>query len=124
MKEREWLVQQGLAIAGARGRFSREAKAALAKARADGINIESLTYTPTEVTPVKHKSATIAKSVVQRTETVAWALDKATKTGTTDLVIAISSCSGCNKSISRCTHAVPLLPSWLGGGEALLVKPV
>jgi len=123
MKEREWLVQKGLAIPGARGRFSYEAKAALAKARADGIDIESLTYTPTEVTPIKRKTATIIKSVIQRTETIAWALDKGAKPGMTDLIIAISSCASCNKSISRCTHDNPLLPSWLGGGEALLVKP-
>jgi len=123
MKEREWLVQRGLAIPGARGRFSREAKAALAKARADGIDIESLTHVPTETTPIKRKSATIIRSDVQRPETVAWAFDKATKVGTTDLIIAISSCASCSKSISRCTHDIPLLPSWLGGGEALLVKP-
>lgn len=123
MKEREWLSMQGLAIAGSRGRLSLKAKAALAKARADGIDIESMTYVTSESTPVKRRTATIIKSDVRREQTVAWALDKATKAGTTDLIIAISTCGGCNKSISRCTHDNPLLPSWLGGGEALLVKP-
>lgn len=126
MKEREWLAMQGLAIAGARGKFSHKAKAALAKARADGIDIESMTYQSTDTPTVKKSTSkpVFITSKVQRTETVAWALDKSTKPGMTDLIIAISNCGGCSKSISRCTHDVPLLPSWLGGGEALLVKPV
>jgi len=125
MKEREWLAMQGLAIAGARGKFSHKAKAALAKARADGIDIESMEYQPTINTPTVKKSAPVfVSSTTQRTQTVAWALDKGSKPGMSDLIIAISTCGGCNKSISRCTHDVPLLPSWLGGGEAMLVKPV
>lgn len=120
MKEREWLAQQGLAILGARGKFSHKAKAALAKARADGIDIESLTVDEKAVDSKKVIKFTDDKF---RTETVVWGIDKATGPGTTDLLIALSSCYGCNKTISRCSHDVPLLPSWLGGGEALLIKP-
>lgn len=34
---REWLAERGLAIAGARGKFSNEAKAALEKAKGEGV---------------------------------------------------------------------------------------
>ncbi len=136
MKEREWLALRGLAKPGARGRLSLEAKQALAQARAEGIDIESLP-TPTEpieykpvikvkTEPKEKKVSQVRVAAVQfddtkrREETVAWAIDKGERS---DLLIALSSCYGCNKTISRCIHDTPLKPAWLGGGEALLIKP-
>lgn len=131
MTEREWLAMQGLAIAGARGKFSHKAKAALAKAYADGIDIASLEYQPTAKTVTKQKTepnvikkiSIIKPAEKVRDNDIMWAIDRGTKPGMSDLVIAITNCGGCGKTISRCTHDSPLLPNWLGGGVGLLIKP-
>lgn len=43
--KREWLAEKGLAIAGARGKFSNAAKEALAKAEAEGVVFSDSTPT-------------------------------------------------------------------------------
>lgn len=50
--KRDWLAEQGLAKKGARGRFSREAIAAIVKAESEGMKFDE----PVIPTPVKSKS--------------------------------------------------------------------
>jgi hypothetical protein len=59
--KREWLAERGLAIAGARGKFSNAAKEALAKAEKDGVKFA-------EVNPVKPVRTTGPKVEGKKTE--------------------------------------------------------
>lgn len=149
MTKREWLTGLGLAIAGARGKFSRDAVAAL-KAEEDRCKKEDIPLPWIE--PVRPESkgkrgrkkqtksgltayekahgveedsffpstltrAEIVSAPIRRKETTAWVNDDGT-------LIAIQYCGGCGKTISRCSHDVPIVPKWLGGGVAMLSKPV
>lgn len=62
--KREWLVERGLAKAGARGRFSREANAALAKAISEGIVFDEPVVKP--VSENKEKKVRAAKKPVAK----------------------------------------------------------
>jgi ferredoxin len=130
LKEREWLVQQGLTKPGSRGRLSIAAKTALEKAKSEGMTFDLVGLPKADKIAKKHKPKTPRAALTidmrsdkVRVESVAWGIDKSSKPGTHDLLIAFSHCAGCGKCISRCTHDAPLLPNWLGGGEALLIKP-
>ena len=145
MTKREWLAAQGLAKAGARGKFSTEANAALAKEEAR-CKAENIPLPWTEVVkPVAGKRGRkpkAAKGITQfeksqgvedvelaskqvaivsipkrREETHAWVVDK------NGFVVAIQFCGSCQKSISRCIHDVPFAPAYLGGELASFVKP-
>lgn len=145
MTKREWLASLGLAIAGARGKFSTDAKNALAceEARCLEENIP-LPWTEkekpvasrrgrkpkatrgitefekaqgvVEIEPAP-KRAEIISIPVRRPETSAWVVDKG-------MVIAIQFCGKCQRSISRCIHDIPYAPDYLGGELATFVKPV
>lgn len=130
MKEREWLIQQGLSKPGARGRLSAAAKAALEKAKAEGMTFDSAAPVKADKVVKKQKTKTTRPALTfdfssdkVRDESVAWGIDKPSAPGAKSVLIAFSYCAGCGKCISRCTHDTPLLPDWLGGGEALLAKP-
>lgn len=130
MKARDWLVKQGLAKQG-RGRFSREAKAALAKAISEGMSFSDFKLTGDEAPKVQRVAEfrTATPVVVDRqpfrTQKVVWAVDKGTKPSHAPLVVTLDSCAGCSKSISYCgCSSGPKLPKYLGGGVALLSKPI
>lgn len=142
MTKREWLAKQNLAIAGARGKFSTDAKNALAaeEARCKAENIplpwtEIVKPEPKRKKRIKgvtafEKSQGIEEPVLERKnyslivsspkrreETQAWVVDRGIR-------VAIMYCGKCQKSISRCTHDVPHAPAYLGGGLATFEKPV
>lgn len=143
MTKREWLASKGLAIAGARGKFSRDANEALKaeQTRCEAANIplpwtEAVKPEPkrkkrnagsvtafeksqgvTEPVKVERKNYDVIVSAPKvREETHAWVVDKGIR-------IAIQFCGRCQKSISRCTHDVPYAPDFLGGGLASFEKP-
>lgn len=142
--KREWLAAQGLAKAGARGKFSTEANAAL-KAEEARCKAENIPLPWTEVVkPVAGKrgrkpkvskgitqfeksqgiedielapkQAAIAPNPVIRKETEAWVRDQHGH------VVGLMFCGKCQKSISRCIHDVPFAPDYLGGGMATFNK--
>lgn len=143
MTKREWLAKQGLAIAGARGKFSTDAKNALtaeeARCKAENIPLpwtEIVKPEPkrkkrtkgitafekaqgveeSETPPVRKLPEKIVSMPVRRPETQAWVVDRGVR-------IAIMYCGKCQKSISRCTHDIPYAPEYLGGGLASFEKP-
>jgi hypothetical protein len=145
MTKREWLAAKNLAIPGARGKFSREAVAAIAAEEARckekdiplpwtekekpvagrrgrkpkvtrGITEFEKAQGITEIEPIP-KRAEIISIPVRRPETFAWVVDKG-------IVVAIQFCGKCQKSISRCTHDIPYAPDYLGGQLASFEKPV
>lgn len=142
--KREWLAELGLAIAGARGKFSTDAKNALAaeeaRCQAENIPLPWVEIVKPEPKPKKRKAEKITafeksqgveESAVferknynlivsppkRREETQAWVVDKGIR-------VAIMYCGACQKSISRCIHDVPHAPAYLGGGLASFEKPV
>jgi len=149
MTKREWLAERGLAIPGARGKFSRDANAAL-KAEEERCAKEGIPLPWTEIVkpestgrrgrkpkvkigltayekaqgvtepenPIVRKieRAEIISPPIRRAETAAWVIDNGTR-------IALQFCSGCGRSISRCSHELPIAPKWLGGGVAMLERP-
>jgi len=125
MLKREWLASQGLAIAGARGRLSRGALRSVEKAERDfkqhGVplpwdNVSEIDKVEPSERVDKKVYASIPDGPVRRAESVAWTVDNG-------VVIALQFCGGCAKTIKRCSHEIPLVPAFLGGGEAMLVKP-
>lgn len=124
---REYLIAKGLA--GPRGRLSYEAQAAIAKAINSGekfSDYQQVSVRLDEPKVIKTKVVASPKITVdpKRTETVVWGIDKATKSGQSNTLIAFDTCGSCSRSIKYCQHDVPQLPQWLGGGNALMVKPV
>lgn len=144
MTKREWLAKQNLAIAGARGKFSRDANEALkneeARCKAENIPLpwtEAVKPEPKRKKRVKgitafEKSQGVTDESVKierkqydavvsppkvREETHAWVIDQ------NGFLIAIQYCGQCQKSISRCIHDVPYAPEYLGGGLASFVRP-
>lgn len=136
MTKREWLAKQGLAIAGARGKFSRDANEALkneeARCKTENIplpwteavkpepkrkkrnagNVTAFEKSQGVTEPVKfeRKNYDVIVSVPKvREQTHAYVIDQH------NFVVAIMYCGGCNKSISRCTHDMPIAPDYLGG---------
>lgn len=125
MLKREWLASKGLAIAGARGRLSRQALRAVAAAERahkqgtplpwnDVSEVHLIDNNVERVTKKVH--APIITTPKRRSESVAWTIDNG-------VIVALQYCGGCSKTIAWCTHDVPLVPAFLGGGEAMLVKP-
>lgn len=127
MKARDWLVKQGLAKQG-RGRFSREAKAALAKAIEEGMTFSDFKLTADEtpkVTKVEHRAT--APLVVRepvRANRVMWGIDRGTESSHSPLLIAVSTCGSCSRGVAYCNcNTGPKLPKWLGGSVGMLEKP-
>lgn len=144
MDKREWLAEKGLAIAGARGKFSRDAVAAVEAEikRCADANIPLPWTEKSKPVPGKRgrkpkvskgitqfeksqgikevesapKQVTIAPNPVRRKETEAWVLDQ------NGFLVGLMFCGKCQKSISRCIHDVPYAPEYLGGGLATLNK--
>lgn len=44
--------------------------------------------------------------------------------GRSNLPIAFQYCAKCLRQVTYCSHAVPQLPDWVGGGDALIVRPI
>ena len=144
MTKRDWLASVGLAIAGARGKFSRDAVAAVEaeiKRCADANIPLPWTEKPKpvpgkrgrkprvrknitefeksqgvkEIEPAP-KQVTIAPNPPLRKETEAWVKDQ------NGFIIGLMFCGKCQKSISRCIHDLPYAPDYLGGGIATFNK--
>lgn len=135
--KREWLAEKNLAIAGARGKFSTDAKNALIaeearckaeniplpwveiikpepkrKKRVKGITAFEKSQGITDTATVERKNYDVIASVPKlREETHAYVIDQ------NNFVVAIMYCGGCQKSISRCTHDMPIAPAYLGGKD-------
>lgn len=142
--KREWLADKNLAIAGARGKFSRDAIAAIEaeekRCAAENIPLpwiekekpvagkrgrkpkqpKGLTQFEksqgVKETEPAPKQVTIAPNPPLRKETEAWVIDQ------NGFLVGLMFCGKCQKSISRCTHDVPYAPDYLGGGLATLNK--
>lgn len=132
----------GLAKPG-RGKLSFAAHAAIKKAIADGVQIddykegkvvrnetsgnstriagsndrsvgsqvgeaEAKEYPPIPENPVTHDYDTI------------YGIDTR---GRSPIVIGFGHCSKCSKQVVFCSHDVPYLPEWIGGGEGLVNPP-
>lgn len=144
MTKRDWLASVGLAIAGARGKFSRDAVAAVEaeiKRCADANIPLPWTEKPKpvpgkrgrkpkvrttitqfeksqgikEIEPAP-KQVTIAPNPPLREETEAWVKDQ------NGFIVGLMFCGKCQKSISRCVHDMPYAPEFLGGGLATFNK--
>ena len=147
MDKREWLAEKGLAIAGARGKFSRDAVAAVEAEirRCAEANIPlPWTEKPKPVAgkrgrkPKKRKGITqFEKSQgIEEVEPTVKRQDyniivsppirrKETEAWVKDqngFIVGLMFCGKCQKSISRCTHDVPFAPDYLGGGLATFDK--
>lgn len=144
MDKREWLAEKGLAIAGARGKFSRDAVAAVeaeikrcAEAniplpwtekpklvagkrgrkpkKPKGITQFERSQGIEEIEPAP-KKVSIAPNPPLRKQTEAWVKDQ------NGFIVGLMFCGKCQKSISRCTHDLPYAPDYLGGGLATFNK--
>lgn len=122
---RDYLVAKGLA--GKRGRLNPEAKRALAEAVSNGEQFSDLqprsVKMPFEKKEKPKAEIVTPQSVRNRDQTTVWAIDKSTKSGGRDTIIAFDTCAACSKSIQYCIHDIPQLPRWIGGGDALMTKP-
>jgi hypothetical protein len=147
MTKREWLANKGLAIPGARGKFSTDAQNALAaeeaRCKAEDIPLP-WTEKPKPVAGKRGRKPKTPKGITQfeksqgieeeptlkrqdyeiivsppkrRDETEAWVFDQ------NGFLVGIMFCGKCQRSISRCSHDVPYAPDYLGGGLATLEKP-
>ena len=129
MRSRDWLIKQGLAKKG-RGRLSLAAKEALAKAMSEGMqfdDIRTAVAQPKEIVVARRKvQAEIVetKPIRTRKESTIYVVDRASKVGQSDLIIAFDICYGCNKPIGYCTHAIPKVPKWISSEEIYFEKPV
>jgi hypothetical protein len=134
MKAREYAISLGLAKA-SRGKLSKEAHSAIQKAIADGmeftdygdkkkgsgenINVKLPVTNSNNVNetsePIKIKSrpATHKYSTIYGVDT----------RGRSGIVIAFQYCSKCISQVKYCSHAIPQLPEWIGGGDGLTVQP-
>lgn len=131
VNKREWLADKGLAKRDGRGKFSFAAIAVWDAAIASG-DITERPIDKTAVKSVKHpkpvkidvrKAIQPTKTKPLREQTTVWALDKGNGSGRSDIVIAFDYCSACAKSIRYCIDDFPQLPKFVGGGNALMVKP-
>lgn len=134
MKHRDWLIQQGLSKPGARGRLSKDAVAALNKAIAAGtkftdwpkngerINGNSDVMLPRSnsnnddkdhAVKIKSRSATHEYSTV-------YGIDTRLRR---PVVIAFQWCAKCLVQVRYCSHDIPQLPEYMGGGNAFITKP-
>ena len=111
MKSRDYLVSLGLVKKNSRGRISAQAKTALAKALADGMEFSDISNTGQKTTKVV--ATQIKERTKTRKQTIMYAIDKGQKPGQEDLVIGFSFCYGCKRTISFCTHQTPVLPPWI-----------
>lgn len=138
--KREYLVSLGLAKPG-RGKFSREAHAALAKAEADGMVFDEAV--PSKPAPKATKTVDVApekapprptpkampqkrKPVVQKEpvrEQNHGYLVRTTTQGH-DYIVQFDNCGVCNAGVAYCECADgPHIPKWFGEGLATLVRP-
>lgn len=123
MKARDYLATKGLAIAGARGRFSREALAELRRATAEGMHFIDYVVDSTTAGPAKKIIAPLITKERQRKETVFFGIDRGTQASHSAVLIAFETCYGCMRPVGYCKHTVPQLPAWLGGGDGMWTKP-
>jgi hypothetical protein len=92
---RDFLADNGLAIRGARGKFSKEAKAFLAKAQAEGKVFADAKTAGVQATPVR-KAVVLGAPVRVRKETMIRVVES---DGTT---IHIDWCFNCARSVGQC----------------------
>lgn len=144
MKAREYAISKGLAKEG-RGKLSFAAHAAIKQAIADGVEFEDYkdgkvvksgnsdgprvsrsrirpagsiegaesptgTDQPVEIKsrPVTHEYSTVYGIDIR---------------GRSPIVIAFQYCSACIVQVRYCSHEIPQLPAWIGGGDGLVNQP-
>ena len=129
--KREYLVDKGLAKPG-RGRFSREALAALAQAEAEGVTFTEGAPKPVkaeveagEESPAPLPRPVLAPQKRMRKEKVAWATITLESSGRS-LPVQLGYCGKCNSRVVFCTCSQgPRVPTWINPTQppALLIKP-
>lgn len=134
--KREYAASLGLAKLGARGKLSKEAHAAINKAIADGVNFSDPSKAvdgKSNIKPIVSTSSSNSTAPDARQEWAGLADQPKTHAyntvwgicikGRSALPIAFQYCAKCLKQVSYCSHDVPQLPHWVGGGNGLLEKP-
>jgi hypothetical protein len=146
LKAREYAISLGLAKPG-KGKLSFAAHAAIQKAIADGM--EFTDYKGQNVSANRDRNKHSNNRVLSGT-TSSGVRDNASRQespreypplplnevthqyntvygvdirGRTPVVIAFGYCSKCIKQVVYCTHDIPYLPDWIGGGVGLVEKP-
>jgi len=123
LDEREWLAAKGLAKPNTRGRFSNDAKEALAKARAEGVEFIDKKAGGQVVTTVTIDEN--GKQVEEKKQVDPFAphlpasrtgmLDFVGKGGKKHSVNATEACHACNFSFGWCKCDVPTKSFWRTG---------
>jgi hypothetical protein len=125
-RSRQWLADQGLAKLG-KGRLSFAAKKALADAIAQGKHFDDIRQDATGANVVvarpKIQAEEVGRTEPVRAESVFYVIERATKLGQADLVIAFEFCSACNKHIKYCKHDMPKPPAWITAADIYFEKP-
>jgi hypothetical protein len=111
MDKREWLASKGLAQAGSRGRFSREAEAAWANHQGPQDIEGQITIEEAIEAELPRDGFTLAKlpenKPVIRKEDLAYSIsDRGT-------IIAHGQCGKCKERINKCDCGGPWSPKWL-----------
>lgn len=129
MTPKEYAISLNLAKPG-RGRLSREAHEAINKAIKAGtvfddpkvIKNESTVASKPDKSVRKHNVLAVVPqmAVVKHDQDVVWGIDKGSSAAHMDLVIAFASCAACGKAVRYCTHTIPQLPVYIGGGNAIM----
>jgi hypothetical protein len=129
--KREYLVDKGLAKPG-RGRFSREALAALAQAESEGVTFTEGAPKPVkaeveagEESPAPLPRPVLAPEKRMRKEKVAWATITLESSGRS-LPVQLGYCGKCQSRVVFCHCSKgPRVPSWIDKTQppALLTKP-
>jgi len=130
MTPKEYAISLGLAKPG-RGRLSREAHAAINNAIKAGTVFDDPKVIKNESNinigidkPVHKRTVVVAvepqTSIARREQDIVWGIDKGLTAAHRDLVIAFASCAACSRPVRYCTHDVPQLPAFIGGGNAIM----
>lgn len=142
MKAREYAISKGLAKPG-RGKLSAAAHACIKQAIVNGVEIED--YADGKVvrnepagctrrtnrsdggslagktTEAKEQAPTEIKSrPVTHDYSTIYGVDIR---GRSPIVIAFQYCSKCIVQVRYCSHEIPQLPEWIGGGNGMIVQP-
>jgi hypothetical protein len=68
-----------------------------------------------------HESFSLPAQTVNHDQSTVYGIDR---NGRSALLIAFGDCAKCMRAVRYCIHNVPQLPEWIGGGDALMTKPV
>lgn len=148
MKAREYAISRGLAKEG-RGKLSFAAHAAIKQAIADGMEFEDYKDGKVVKNDSNSSGASTHKSRVSRNSGNENASGSGGESGIegptaiksrpvtheystiygidirgrSPIVIAFQYCSVCIVQVRYCSHEIPQLPAWIGGGDGLINQP-